>query len=286
MRTVNPRGGLILALLGGCMLLLSPLIHAFPPAPYHQIKGMVRTALGEPLYVEGATVVFESAAGISIQGYIAENPEPGINYQLRIPMDAGLTEDAYKATALQPWVPFTMKVVVGGLTYLPMEMNGNLARLGEPTGISLINLTLGVDLDGDGLPDEWELLLAKSLGGDLGIADILPGDDPDADGINNLAEYRAGTYAYDPEDGFRLNMVLADGGSSLLEFMAIRGHRYSLYTSTDLEDWVPAGFLIPAKADGLNVYESYLADDVGIVRVQVVTPEGEPVPQYFKVLSH
>jgi hypothetical protein len=261
-------------------------MHAFPPAPYHQIEGMVRTALGEPLYVQGATVVFETAAGVSIQGYIAENPKPGINYQLRIPMDAGLTEDAYKATALKPWVPFTMKVKVGDWTYLPMEMSGSFARLGEPTGVSLINLTLGVDLDGDGLPDEWELLLAESLGGDLGIADILPGDDPDADGMSNLAEYQAGTYAYDPEDGFRLNMVLADGGSSLLEFMVIRGHRYTLYTSTDLEEWAPAVFRIPAKADGLDVYRTYLAEDVGILRVQVATPEGEPEPKYFKVFSH
>jgi hypothetical protein len=98
-------------------------------------------------------------------------------------------------------------------------------------------------------------------------------------------EYLAGTYAFDPQDGFRLNLVEVAGGTSQLEFMVVRGHRYTLYSSADLETWKPVNFTIPGAIQE-TAMPSYLAEDVGLLRVQVVSPEGEPTPGYFKVLSH
>ena len=73
----------------------------------------------------------------------------------------------------------------------------------------------GVDTDGDGLPDEWEIRYGLNpndpgFGGDTGVADVDgdgrydyvynqadfvngPWGDPDNDGLNNRAEYLAGT---------------------------------------------------------------------------------------------
>ena len=45
-----------------------------------------------------------------------------------------------------------------------------------------------VDDDADGISDLWELQYFSS------IADCVPGDDPDADGLTNLEEYGAGTH--------------------------------------------------------------------------------------------
>ncbi len=58
-------------------------------------------------------------------------------------MDAGLTPDNYRPTALRPSVSFRMKVLIGGVTYLPIEMRANYANLGKPAQSTRIDLTLG-----------------------------------------------------------------------------------------------------------------------------------------------
>lgn len=260
-------------------------LSAFPPAPHHEIYGMVRDEYGRPITLLDATITLESLAGHSVRGSIGSDLDPSVNYRLNIPMDAGLTDDNYKPTALRPMVPFVIKVIIGSHIYLPMELAGRFGSLGQPAGTTRLDLTLGEDADGDGLPDAWERLLSQQMGGVLDISEIRGDGDEDGDGISNLMEYLAGTYAFDPQDGFRLNLVEVAGGTSQLEFMVVRGHRYTLYSSADLETWKPVHFTIPGGMSETAV-PSYLAEDVGLLRVQIVSPEGEPTPTYFKVLSH
>lgn len=132
-----------------------------------------------------------------------------------------MTADLYSATALRPTVGFRMRVIVGNQVYLPMEMVGRLESLGEPAGITVLDLTLGEDTDGDGLPDAWERELARRLG--LNLEDIHPDDDPDGDGLSNREEYLAGTYAYDPANGFLLTIENGDDARPLLRFLAVPG---------------------------------------------------------------
>ena len=49
-----------------------------------------------------------------------------------------------------------MKVQIGASVYLPMEMMIS-QPIGQPAGVTRLDLTLGVDSDGDGMPDAWEL---------------------------------------------------------------------------------------------------------------------------------
>ncbi|TDU73448.1 hypothetical protein EI77_01919 [Prosthecobacter fusiformis] len=51
------------------------------------------------------------------------------------------------------------------------------------------------DQDGDGLPDDWErqIVAADTSGFLVSIWDVQPGDDQDADGLNNRDEHRNGT---------------------------------------------------------------------------------------------
>jgi hypothetical protein len=169
---------------------------AFPPAPHHLIKGMVRDQMGYPIEVEG-TVIMKTISGVVIQAPL--NPELFVDasYRLEVPMDAGVTSDRYMPTALSPLVPFTMEIRIGSQTYLPFEMSGDFASLGEAGGTTVIDLTLGVDSDGDGIPDLWEeALIAKTRLYET-LEDVDPNGDLDGDGLTNYEEYLAHTYAYD-----------------------------------------------------------------------------------------
>jgi len=250
---------------------------AFPPALPHTLYGMVRDELGNPLN-EGASIVLESASGVKVFGVVSGLLEPGVNYRLNVPLDAGLAGDAYRPTALNPRAPFKIRVKIGARTYLPIEMSRDFAVLGEPGKRTRLNLTLGEDSNGDGIPDAWQ----RRINADL--SKVAPDGDNDNDGISNLDEYLAGTYAYDPQSGFVLEIVRSEGADPVLEFTAIQGRTYSLEASTDLAQWAPRQFrLVDASGESLPL-NRYVAADIRRVQVRVATPEGEPVPQFFKLM--
>ena len=251
----------------------------FPPAPDHVVLGMVRNEFGEPIQQEGASVILTSDSR-SIRTSIAPGIAPGANYRLKVPLDSGVTLDPYKATALLPLVPFRMSVEIDGATYLPIEMTGTLRQLGSPTGETRLDLTLGEDLDGDGLPDAWERSLLKE-GQDL--ADILPESDSDNDGISNLNEYLAGTYAFDPKDGFRLDLVGMVEGRPQLEFTAIRGRTYVLQRSVDLKVWVNVPFRIVGQGSDDVLRDFYQATDVRQIRVEIDSSSDSGKGDFFKL---
>jgi len=262
-------------------LFLSPAsLRAFPPSPPHVIYGMVRNEMGQPIALANSQIILTTTNGVQITGSLATNPDPSVNYRLTIPLDAGISADLYKPTALRPLVGFRIQVKIGQTVYLPMQMTGNFLNLGKPAQSTRLDLTLGEDSDGDGLPDAWERLLLSMLGGGT-LADIRPGDDSDGDGISNLDEYLAGTYAFDPTDGFRLALVGGTTAAPLLEFLAITGRTYTLQSSTNLTTWTPVQFRIPAVGAGAPLQPSYRATDVRLLQVEPALPPGVPATSYF-----
>ena len=264
---------------GAAMLLLSA-SQAFPPAPNHVIYGLVRNEFGDPLSLPSAQIILETITGVQITDNINPNREPGVNYRLSLAMDAGTTLDLYKPTALKPTIEFRIKVKIGTTTYLPIEMTANYANLGKPAQSTRIDLTIGEDSDGDGLPDAWERLLLAMLGGGT-LADIRPGDDADGDGISNLNEYLAGTYAFDPADGFRLNLVPRADGPPLLEFMVVNGRTYTIHSSTNLQDWMPLPIKMAAEGAAGPSLPNYHATDVRTLQVEPIIPSELPSSRYF-----
>jgi len=264
-------------------LLLSHRAIAFPPAPHHTIQGMVRNEMGDPIRAKDATVILETMSGTQLKTTLYRSSIPGINYRLRVPMDAGLTADNYRPTALRPTVPFRMKVVIGGVTYLPIETQAHYANLGQPAQSTRLDLTLGEDSDGDGLPDAWERALLDVLGSLAGLDSIGPDGDADGDGLTNLQEYLAGTYAFDPQDGFKLDIESAQEGKPVLRFLAIRGRTYTLFGSADLKTWVPLQFRLPADGGLLPPRSAYYAADVRMVQIEAILAPGEEMA-LFKML--
>jgi hypothetical protein len=95
----------------------------------------------------------------------------------------------------------------------------------------------GMDTDGDGLPDAWELLHGldpRDPTGDQGAA-----GDPDGDGRNNLEEFLSGTDPRDPLSHLRIDSVgLAPGPdrSVQIRFRAMASIGYQLLHRDRLED--------------------------------------------------
>ena len=259
------------------VVLLPVGMNAFPPAPHHTFFGMVRDELGRPLEGEKVEVLFETSSGRLVRTGVGLGI-PGINYRLRVPMDAGSTADLYNPVAMRHAMPYKIRVKVGAKVYLPIEMVGDLGKMGQPGEETLLNLTLGEDTDGDGLPDAWErALLAQGQG----LGDINPNDDTDGDGMSNLNEYISGNYAFDKNDGLRLDIVQKVQGGTVLEFMGIQGRTYTVQGSPDLKAWSDLAFQVDGEE---GEFEHVRANKVRKFRITVPSEEAGAPVKFFKLM--
>ena len=265
-----------LAFVAGLLMPVEP-ARAYPPAPYHLFHGMLRDEYGTPINFADAEVFLETSGGLKIKTKVNPGIETASNYRLEVPMDSGLFAAVNQPTALRPTAPFRIKVRIGGVVYLPIEMNGELAALGHPGERTLLNLTLGEDLDGDGLPDAWERLINAD------ISQVLPGGDA-GNGLNHLETYHAGTYAVDPENGFSVEIAGFKQGAPLLEFLAVTGRTYTILGSSDLKRWESARFRFPTDGATPAIREKFLSPSVRQVQLEVVHEGSDPAPTYFRLM--
>lgn len=248
----------------------------FPPAPFYTVFGDVRDEFGALIYPEGAAVILSSGGREVLRQSLLDGTERGYNYQVRLRMDlqrAGT--EAYSSLALGIGTTYTLSVTVDGLTYLPIEMS-TPPQAGSPGGRTRINLTLGIDSDGDGLPDAWEeaQLFHSGIppGPDGWDLSLLDGDgDFDGDGQLNRQEYISGTYATDAESQLMLEVRDVLPTSACLEFYAFYGRIYVLYSSTDLVTWVPVSLLTSnPEEDPAATASPYLrAVETGVIQIYV-----------------
>lgn len=284
LRIARKASGIVAVCAAGALLWSA---RAFPPAPHHIIHGVVRDEMGEPIVLATAQVFLETTNGTAIATRVLPNVRPGENYQLTIPMDSFTAPDAYKPSALPATVPFRLKVKIGQTIYLPLEMAGDFANLGKPAGETQINLTLGVDSDGDGLPDAWENLLIAMLGGGLTLANIHPNGDNDGDGLNNHQEYLAGTYAWDPNDGptdgLRLGFVRRNGEGPVVQFFGIAGRTYTVLGTTNLTTWTTMSIRVPPGNTNAPTLQQYFNPASEIIELEVLLPPVPPKAMFFRV---
>ena len=251
---------------------------AFPPAPFHTLYGMVRDENGQTLRVEGAEVVFYKGTTELLRQAISEGPLLDQNYQIRLRMDMFRPGSrTYSSQASSSGAAFTLAVIVNSITYYPIEMS-TPRTVGKPGERIRLDLTLGVDSDGDGLPDAWEEsqlyaggIMPGETGWDLSL--INRNGDFDGDGVSNWNEYIAGTYATDHTDVLVLSIKEALASHVRLQFFSIYGKVYSLESSTDLRTWHAASLYLrnPESTDSDDVANppapqaSLFATSTGIV---------------------
>jgi hypothetical protein len=260
------------------LLVFTPLLQAFPPAPPHTIYGVVRDQIGNPLS-DGAEVIMEVSPTVRYRTTVVARTDSGLNYKIEVPMDAGMTADLYSPTALLPAAPFRLRIKIGQTTFVPMEMTGDLSKLGRPGGSTRIDLTLGVDADGNGLPDAWEKAVAAFLGRAWQAGQIRPEDLYPGTGMTYRDVYLAGTYAVSPTDGFALNIIHSPGQPPKLAFTAVKGRRYTVQLSEHLNHgWTTVPFRLLPLAVNSAALNAYSATETK--RVEIEAP-GPNIPVRF-----
>jgi hypothetical protein len=138
----------------------------------------------------------------------------------------------------------TLQLAGVGTNYNAFLWVTNVASEGALNVGQLIPGCGGGDADGDGMPDEWEILYLNGTGSD---AD----DDDDLDGSLNIEEYIADT---DPGDhlSFFPSVITNSAGASVQTLGAgpptSPARRYDIYWKTNLLDeagWQPLGLDVP-----------------------------------------
>ncbi len=254
---------------------------AFPPAPHHVLYGLVRDQYGTPVVAPSAELYLETPEGLRLLCRLSSSLQPGTNYRMEVPMDSGMTPDPYRPNVLRASMQFRLKLRIGRTTYVPNEMVGDLAQLGKPGEETRLDLTMGEDSDGDGLPDAWEQILISRYGGTL--RDIRGEDDADGDGIRNRDEFLAGTYAFDPESGLWLTLVESRPGTAVMEFLALRGRSYTLEASSDFQQWSPVSFRIVTAGVPGELRDRFDGGDMRTLRIEVPMSDDTDL-RYFKTL--
>ncbi|MGZ0220492.1 MAG: hypothetical protein ACKVIY_15925, partial [Acidimicrobiales bacterium] len=208
----------------GTLPLLSTQLHAFPPAPFHTLYGMVRDQNGQALRANGGEIIFYRDGTECLR---MDMLRPGTQ--------------SYTGLANTGGTAFSLGVMLNSIVYYPIEMSQSRS-IGRPGERVRLDLTLGIDSDGDGIPDAWEQsqlyiggFLPDEDGWDLSI--INRDDDFDNDGVSNWNEYIAGTFATDPTDYNTPHVSEVITSHVRLSFFGIYNKVYSLESSTDLKTW-------------------------------------------------
>ncbi len=217
--------------------LLSSIAMAYPPAPSHEIYGMVKSAFGEPLDDDTTVILRDADANIIAISEVDTQFIVGQNYKLEIPMDANLFGDLYQENVLTPGATFTIEVLIGSTSYVPLEIDGITQTIGAPGESTRLDLTVGEDEDGDGMPDSWENQIIAISADASSLEDVTRDGDIDGDGVSNYIEYLAGTYAFDSRVSFKISVEEKQDGYARLRFLAVRNKTYSILSSEDLETY-------------------------------------------------
>ena len=262
-------------------LLALPAARAFPPAPDGVIYGIVKDQYGTPLMNPADTVILQTPGGVNLTAAIQPGLAIGINYALRVPMDSGTVGQPYVTNALVAATPYLLYVCVGSTTNLPIEMLRASPVVGSPAQLTLQNLTLGTDANGDGIPDAWEELFFQDIGTNVSLANVNLNADYAHDGRTLLQEYLLGNYPFNPTNNFAITLVSQNAGSAVLAFTTMTGRTYTAYGSPNLNNWTALSFTVPAVGPALM--SSYSAQGIQPLQIQTVQPANAPQMQFFRL---
>lgn len=263
-RAISARGCLFLAVL---LAAVFP-TQAFPPAPYYTIYGIVRDQVGQTITADNAVVILLKG-GVEVgRTPIKTGVQIDQNYELQMRMDHSRTGTTfYTDQAIATQGLYSLVVSMNGVLFYPIEVNGTL-KAGKGSERVRLDLNLGEDLDKDGLPDAWEAWQLYQSGlypdenGNWDLSLINGSGDYDRDGLSNLLEYIAGTFAGDATEVFSMDIKEKLPQQVKLEFFGITGKTYTIESSVDLKTWTQVNFSVGAPGAGSK---GYTASNVALV---------------------
>lgn len=266
--------------------MLTGLAQAFPPAPTFTIHGVARDSYGWALRAtDSATVVLKVNGTVIATAPINESPRAAENFRLAVPMDTNPT-DPYRTGAQTIGNLFSIEVRFPNSTMPVAFLSAAQNKIGEPGEMLFIDFTVGVDSDGDGIPDAWEWWQLSEMGigpGDpLWSLDTFGDGDFDGDGVSDYIEYLAGTFAFLNDPNSLKIIGFNEEGTPILAAHLVAGKTYRIERTTDLSDWQR----IPVRLDdGSDESETsdeaitnFTADDT---REFVIRPAEATLPRAF-----
>jgi hypothetical protein len=141
------------------VLLGANLASAVTQRPSMLVYGIIRDSYGITLSPDSATV--SAFIGTNEVARTAIRPQPnGANYRLEVNVCDPLTA---KPQDVKPGATLTIRARYGTVLSPSIGPNTVVAQ-GDGRAVRL-DLILGVDSDGDGLPDDWEWMVIANSGG-------------------------------------------------------------------------------------------------------------------------
>lgn len=162
-----------------------------------------------------------------------------------------------------------------------------------PGGLTVCDVILGEDLDGNGIADAYETLMNedeipyyRAMGLDIGPT-YDPEADYDGDGVSNRLEYLAGTDPFLKEDVFSIRSFEPSPvveGAWVLTFFANRAHTYGTQTteSLDAEPFAQTTFAPAAAPESRSPVLHTSKTDYGLTSV-LVFPAAEQSAAFFRL---
>ena len=98
---------------------------AYPPAPNYTIYGLVRDQIGKTLAVEGAEIILLKDGTEIGRAPVFSDLRLDSNYELSIRIDQTVSGTrTYSTKAVAPQGIYSLRVVLNGQTFLPIEASG------------------------------------------------------------------------------------------------------------------------------------------------------------------
>lgn len=256
---------------------------ANPPAPYNLIYGVARDMYGAPLTSPASRVILQTPSGVAVSTSLVPGFAPGVNFRLKVPMDSGITPDIYQPTALLASSPFKLYVVINGVTNLPIQMTVSYQSLGQPARSTRIDVTVGVDSNGDGIPDAWEYAFLAALGLNVPLSSLTANTVLTPDGATLWQQYIRGTYPFDPTEPCLVTLSGFRGSSPVLQFPTVTGRYYRILASSDAINWTPVSFYLPTDTMTGPARNYYYATGISTAQVYLANSPPPTQAQFYKI---
>jgi hypothetical protein len=194
------------------------------------VYGVIRDSYGIRLSPDSASI--SAFLGTNEVARTTIRPQPnGANYRFDVNVSDPRTAAPNEVT---PGATVALRVKMGTVVQPTIGTHTFVAQ-GNGATVN-INLILGVDTDGDGLPDDWEsMVIANSGGAVSNLTQVGPGQDLDGDGMTDSQEFFYGSFAFLPGDELRMSaLTLLGNGRLSFTFTPIEGAIYWVETSPSL----------------------------------------------------